>query len=247
MLLCWLWLYLYLAVMGLLSSAAHHSAYLQTLSGWGSSSVCVLCTGVCVRACMRAWVCVCALVCMCEREREKMGQYSVRAGCVCVCLEREREREKYVSVLYVCVKERDVVYTNKWFVRGKIVFMFSVSFCLLETPEKGDHFPKWMCFCDIKSPQRCPANVSRQMPQTIHSFLCQNEREREREREKMCQYCVCMCWEHVYICRGQRHPASVKRQMWENLFSMLKLEKAETQWKVRHSYFWFGVNCFQGI
>ena len=84
----------------------------------------------------------------------------------------------------VCVKERDVVYINKWFVRGKIVFMFSVSFCLLETPEKGDHFPKWMCFCDIKSPQRCPANVSRQMPQKILSFLCQNKGERERKKEK---------------------------------------------------------------
>ena len=99
------------------------------------------------------------------------------------------------------------------------MFMFSVSFCLLETPEKGDHFPKWMCFCDIKSPQRCPVNVSRQMPQKIHSFLCQNkerEREGEREREKrkkLCQYCVCMCWVRVYMCRGQRHPAGVRRQM----------------------------------
>ena len=133
------------------------------------------------------------------------------AGCECVCSEREN-----VSVLYVCVcvKERDVVYINKWFVRGKIVFMFSVSFCLSETPEKGDHFPKWMCFCDIKSPQRCPANVSRQMPQKILSFLCQNkgERKKERKRKQMCQYCQYR-WVRVYICRGQRHPASVKRQM----------------------------------
>ena len=85
------------------------------------------------------------------------------------------------------------------------MFMFSVSFCLLETPEKDDHFPKWMCFCDIKSPQRCPVNVSRQMPQKIHSFLCQNkerEREGEREREKeetvsvLCVYVLGAC---VYV------------------------------------------------
>ena len=107
----------------------------------------------------------------------------------------------------VCVKERDVVYINKWFVRGKIVFMFSVSFCLLETPEKVDHFPKWMCFCDIKSPQRCPANVSRQMPQKILSFLCQNkggEREREKKKGKKCVSIVCVCAGCVCIYVGGR-------------------------------------------